>query len=292
MDTQPQRARSETTPAAKPDFLVIGAMKCGTSTICEYFEDHPNAFMVPQAEPNFFSDEALFAKGTDWYEQQFFRGRRGEQICGEGSNNYSASARFPNTAARIARYRPDIKIIYIVRHPIERIVSAWIQNRSDKGDAVPETLDQAVLQMPEVYLDQSMYWKNISLYREVFPDNQIFVGFMEDLKNSPDTFFSQLCEFLNIAPVSSVTHKQVNPSRGKVIPSPAYTLVNRLPFIEHAKKMFPTSIKRVARRALSQKVTDRPELTRKVKQEVMRSLRPDTAKFLEMYGKPSDFWSF
>ena len=55
----------------QPDFIVIGAMKCGSSTVCAYLEDHPDIFMVPRAEPKFFSHDENFARGTDWYESLF-----------------------------------------------------------------------------------------------------------------------------------------------------------------------------------------------------------------------------
>ena len=48
----------------QPDFIIIGAMKCGTSTVNAYFEDHPATFMVKGQEPNFFSHEDRFAQGV------------------------------------------------------------------------------------------------------------------------------------------------------------------------------------------------------------------------------------
>ena len=46
----------------QPDFIVIGAMKCGTSTVCGYLEDHPDVFIAPQAEPNFFAHDAQYVR--------------------------------------------------------------------------------------------------------------------------------------------------------------------------------------------------------------------------------------
>ena len=51
----------------KFDVLVIGAMKAATSTVCAYLEDNPDIYMVPRAEPNYFSHDANFSKGADWY---------------------------------------------------------------------------------------------------------------------------------------------------------------------------------------------------------------------------------
>ncbi|WP_306751781.1 hypothetical protein [Paracoccus actinidiae] len=105
----------------QPDFIVIGAMKCGSSTVCAYLEDHPGVFMVPRAEPNFFSHDENHARGPAWYEN-FFAGQDGAKLRGEGSNAYALGQMFPHCDARMAAYKPDLKLIYVVRHPVERIV--------------------------------------------------------------------------------------------------------------------------------------------------------------------------
>ena len=132
----------------KPDFVVIGAMKCGTSTVCAYLEDHPQVFMVPSMDPNYFSDPDRFRRGPEWY-LDLFAGRTDERIMGEGSNSYTSAAMFPGTARRLAEFNPDMRIVYIVRHPIKRMISAWVQNRADKGDDAPPDLDTAISQTRE-----------------------------------------------------------------------------------------------------------------------------------------------
>src|SRR5262245_59528673 len=107
----------------KVDFLVIGVMKCATSTVCAYLEDHPDVFMVPRCEPNFFSHDENYAKGADWYAAHF-KDRGAAKICGEGSNAYAAGEMYPEAVARIAAHNPGLKLIYMARHPINRILSA------------------------------------------------------------------------------------------------------------------------------------------------------------------------
>ncbi|MBW4710779.1 sulfotransferase domain-containing protein [Roseobacter sp. YSTF-M11] len=276
----------------RPDFIVIGAMKCGTSTICAYLEDHEDVFMVPRAEPNFFSHDDRFAQGVAAYEAHF-DAHRGEKLCGEGSNDYGAGALYPQSADRMAAYHPGLKLIYIARHPLERIASAWIQNRANSGDQVPPTLDLAVTRMPDLFVDQSLYWKNLSRYRAHFPDAQIFVGFMEDLSRDRAAFFERLCEFLEIPPSAEVRRAHMNPSSGKVIPSQRFSAVNRLPFIKTAKKILPKALKTtVKRELLSQKITERPDFSDAIKADILKTVRPDAERFLAHCGKPADFWTF
>ncbi|MGZ2260291.1 sulfotransferase family protein [Roseobacter sp. A03A-229] len=274
-----------------PDFIVIGAMKCGTSTVCAYLEDHPEVFMVPGAEPNFFSHDENHAKGTAWYEAEYFADRGGARLAGEGSNNYASLARFPQTVTRMAAYKPDLKIIYIVRHPLDRIVSAWIQRRRDAQDNVPPTLDRAVTEMPEMFVDQSLYWKTVETYRAAFGPDRVFVGFMEDLKADPETFFTALCDFLQIAPVAQAKRGHLNKSAGKSIPSPLYTRVNQLPGMRALKRLSPTPLRHwLKERFLTQKITDRPAFSEPVLAQLQAQLDPDSAALLAAYGKSADFW--
>lgn len=274
----------------RPDFIVIGAMKAATSTVCAYLEDHPQVFMVPNREPNFFSHDANFVRGTDWYEALFEA--KGERVlCGEGSNNYTAGAIFPATAARMAAYHPGLKLVYMVRHPVERIVSAWVQNRADKGDRVPPTLDRAVTDMPERYVDQSLYWKNLQRYRMHFPDDQIFLGFMEDLSADREAFFTRLTAFLGLPPSPEIRRGHVNPTQGKRVPSPAYTAVNRLPLAGVAKSLLPQGLRQAVKdRLLSRPAEALPQLSPAVRADLVARLRPDAAQLLAHAGKPADHW--
>lgn len=275
----------------RPDFIVIGAMKCGTSTVCAYLEDHRDVFMVPRHEPNFFSHDDRYAQGPATYETHF-EARQGERLCGEGSNDYAAGALYPHSATRMAAYHPGLKLIYITRHPLERIASAWIQRRANSGDQVPPTLDLAATRLPDVFIDQSLYWKNLSRYRTCFPDDQIFIGFMEDLSADQAAFFERLCAFLEITPTAEVQRAHMNPSSGKVIPSRRFSAVNRLPFIKTLKKLLPKALKTtVKRELLSEKVSAPPRFSPQVRADILKIIRPDAAQFLAHCGKPADFWA-
>ena len=274
----------------KADYLVIGAMKCGTSTVCAYLEDHPDVFMVPRAEPNFFSHDDNFAKGEDWYHE-FYSGKSSERLLGEGSNYYAARDLFPNTAERIAAYNPKTKLIYIVRDPIKRISSAWVQNRADMGDAVPPTVDAAVTERWNELVGQSLYWHNLQSFRAVFPDDQIFVGFMEDLSRDREGFIASICDFLGVEP-TPVQRGHANPSAGKHIPGRAYTVLNSIPFMKQAKMLFPSSLRTAVKtHLLSHKVDKPPVLSPETKARVMQVVGPDASALLEHCGKPADYWT-
>ena len=106
----------------RPNFLLIGSQKCGTSTWWEILRRHPQIFMSAAKELDFFSHDYIYDRGWAWYET-LFSGADGKLAIGEGSTAYTRKARFPETSCRIARHLPDAKLIYIVRNPIARIES-------------------------------------------------------------------------------------------------------------------------------------------------------------------------
>jgi hypothetical protein len=276
----------------KPDFLVIGAMKCATSTICAYLEDHEAVFMVPNADPNFFSHDDNWAKGPDWYDR-FFEGRGAEKLCGEGSNHYAHAVIYPGSAVRIHDFCPDAKLIYIARHPVQRIVASWIQKRANQGDAVPPTLDRAVLEAPDHFIDESLYWRQLSQYRPHFPDDRIFIGFMEDLKADGPAFMARLCAFLEIAPTEALERPHMNPSAGKRVPSELYTAIRRLPGVKALVQLMPKGLRQwLKRQVFSKKLDDRPTFSPEVLARLEAELAPDAAVFLAHCGKPANFWRF
>jgi hypothetical protein len=270
--------------------MVIGAMKAATSTVSAYLEDNPEIYMVPRAEPNYFSHDENFARGAGWYAG-FLAGHGTERLCGEGSNDYAARDLYPETAARMAAYNPQARIIYMVRHPLERIVSAWIQNRADCGDDVPPTLDTAVREMTDRFVGQSLYWHNIRPYQQHFDPKQIFVGFMEDLNRDPEDFFARLSEFLGIPCTYKPERGHLNKSAGKRVPTSAYTAVNRLALTGLAKQILPKGFRTLVKeRVLSRPMTEKPRFSPAVRAGLVDRLRPDAEAFLAHYGKPRDFW--
>lgn len=108
-----------------PDFIIIGGMKCATSTLHEQLALQPGIFMTSLKEPNFFSNDEEFAKGMDYY-QSLFAGAQPQDLCGESSTHYTKLPTYPDTVKRLAEAFPQTKFIYVMRHPIDRLVSQYI----------------------------------------------------------------------------------------------------------------------------------------------------------------------
>jgi hypothetical protein len=275
-----------------PDFLVIGAMKAASSTVCAYLEDHPEVFMVAGGEPEFFSRDEAWQRGPDWYATHFVA-RTNERLCGEGSNSYAFSGRYPHAAQRIASCCPEVKIIFMVRDPIARIASAWVQRRVNGRDIVPPTLDEAVMQRADILVDQSLYWKQLSSFRKVIPDERIFIGFMEDMQADQTAFFEKLCTFLSVSPFSEPTRPHANKTAGKKVASRLYSSLRSSPAIYAASRLIPEAWRsRIVVHGLSDTIVQKPRLTPAVRAHLLETLRHDAEALLTHCGKPLDFWNF
>ena len=119
-----------------PTFLIIGTMKGGTTSLHRYLRQHPDVFMPEQKELNFFLDEYAgrpidppeernWSRGLTWYERQF-AGAEDERAVGEASANYTRYPTYPGVAERIAKIVPEMKLIYLMRNPIDRVLSHYL----------------------------------------------------------------------------------------------------------------------------------------------------------------------
>lgn len=248
-------------------------------------------YCVPSCEPNYFSHDENYEKGLSWY-LKFFETSQEYQHRGEGSNCYSARSLYPNAAKRIFEMNPETRIIFMARHPVQRIISAWIQRRSDVGDAVPPTVDAAIRAMPDEYIGQSRYYYNIEPYLTLFPRNNIFIGFMEDLKENEEKFFGNLCEFLNVE-LAPVARNHVNPSLGKRIPNTTFTRINSSRLVRSTKRFLPQELKRTIKSKLTTEISYSDiRISPTVLEETVEILRVDARSFLAYSGKPLDYWDF
>lgn len=274
-----------------PDFLVIGAIKAATSTVSTYLEAHPGVFMVAGQDPNYFSDDAQWARGAGWYGGLFAAAPTG-RLRGEGTNNYTSDALFPETASRIAATCPEVKLIYIVRDPVARIVSHWIQVRADQGDAAPPSLDAAVTDAPERFVAPSLYWRQLARHRAYAPDRRIWIGFMEDLAADSAAFLADLSRFLGIAPQPIAGPGHVNASQGKRVPGMLYSRLRRVPGLTRMARWLPDGVRHSLRtQLLSRPVQTRPAFSPAVLDQLRTTLAPDSRRFLAHCGRPAAIWS-
>ena len=177
-----------------PDFIIIGAMKCATSTLHDQLNMHSSFFMTDPKEPYFFSDDGVYAKRGSWYNS-LFAGAESSQLKGESSTHYTKLPTYPATVQRMVSYCPHVKCIYIMRHPVDRLVSHYIHEWTQ--GIISCTIDEAVVRYPEL-IAYSQYNMQIEPYLETFGNAAVLPLFAERLRLNPQTVLQSVFDFLGV----------------------------------------------------------------------------------------------
>jgi hypothetical protein len=175
-----------------PNLLVIGAHKCGTTSLHYYLSLHPQIGMSRKKELNFFADEAVWSRGLAWYSSQFDSCKN---LRGESSTRYTCYPEFGIPAERIQQLLPDARLIYLVRDPVERIVSHYIFH-VDMGWELRSFAEALSDLENNPYLLRSSYALQLEQYYSRFPREQILVVHSEDLKKKRRETLHRIFRFL------------------------------------------------------------------------------------------------
>jgi hypothetical protein len=271
----------------RPNFIVIGSMKSGTTSLCHLLGQHPDVFMSEPKELEFFCKDEIYAKGFEWYTS-VFAGAKNESAIGEGSTSYTKAPLFPYVPERIARHFPDIRLVYIVRHPLERIESHWM-HRVKHGDV--RTFNKMLREYPNL-IDTSRYWQQIQLYRNHFNDDQIHVTFFDDLKANPERVLEQCFNFLRVDPQVKLENpaKHLHVTRQFKVESEPLRNLRANNAFSVASRFIPVPLKNLLKKRLEIRVDGRPNWAEAKRRWVISEISEDTRIFLDFYGKPDDFW--
>ena len=176
----------------RPDFIVIGAMKSATTTLHEQLRRQPGLFMSRPKEPNFFSDDAIHARGWAWYSS-LFRSAGAGDLRGESSTHYTKLPTYPRTVARMARDLPRLKLIYLMRHPIDRLISQYVHELT--AGRITLGLAEAVIRHPEL-IDYSRYSMQLSPFLEAYGFGRVLPVFFPRLVSQSQAELERIGQFL------------------------------------------------------------------------------------------------
>jgi hypothetical protein len=201
--------------AVPPDFLIIGVQKGGTTSLYNYLIQHPQVAAANHKEVHFF--DLNFDQGVEWYKSQFSNSTEGDRrITGEASPYYIFH---PRVAERVYDLFPQIKIILLLRNPIERAISHYYyyvkigcENLSLEAAiaAEPQRLAGEIEKLMAsqtyysynhqhyAYLSRGIYADQLSNWLKFFPKEQMLILKSEDLYTNPAATFNTTLEFLNL----------------------------------------------------------------------------------------------
>lgn len=273
-----------------PNLIIIGAMKCATTSLHYYLNLHPEILMSPEKELNFFVLERNWRKGIKWYKSNFTGKAR---VYGESSPNYTMYPFFDGVPERIYSVAPDARLIYIFRDPIERIISHYMHFYCSGTE--DRKISEAVTDhRSNPYICRSKYYMQLEQYLRYFPRSHILIITAEELYYNRVKTLQKVFNFLGVDDsfyshrFSFIWHRSDYKRRR----ARSDVRLERLG-IMNMIKLLPFEMRGVVEKLLylpfSHKVK-RPALNERVRQELMEFLKDDTDRLREYTGCDFKGW--
>jgi hypothetical protein len=194
-----------------PDFIIAGAPRSGTTWLYMLARRHPQIAMAEPMvpEPKFFLVDELWQRGIDCYSSKWFDSLPVGRVLGEKSTNYLESA---IAAQRISRVMPRIKLIFLLRNPVDRAYSNYLWSRQNgletetfqRALALEEQRERALVPnfryvRPHAYFSRGLYAEHLIRFFNRFPREQILVLRHEDVATRPERVAADFHHFVGVA---------------------------------------------------------------------------------------------
>lgn len=273
-----------------PDFVIIGAMKCATSTLHDQLARVEGVSMSDPKEPNFFSDESNWARGLGWYES-LFDSMPHDHLKGESSTHYTKIPTYPECVSRFHETLPDAKLIYVMRDPIDRIVSQYIHEWSQRVIDEGCSIDDAIHSHP-MLVDYSRYAMQLSPYLALYGSQRILPVFFERLMAQPQDEFERIGRFLGISSAMQWDLSEAqNVSSERQRRGPVLDAILGVPALQQLRRaLMPESMRAKIRSRWT--MQQRPQLSARSIEMLHEQLDPDMYALGSMLGVELDCASF
>lgn len=266
-----------------PRVYIVGAQKCGTTSLAKALGSNPDVCLSEPKEPNFFS--VNFDKGLEWYKECF---SDLEKVLVDASTTYTMCAlseralaykagrqKQIGVPARIKSARPDACLIYIIRDPVKRLYSNYWHNRKYGYEDAP--LMEAVERDPQ-YKHLSEYYGQLSLYLQHFQRSQILVLKFEDFVRDQQHYINVCERFMGITETLQTQARDENKSREY---SPIGQRLMSMGFTKRIGHLVPKKLKQVIRDRLSREI---PPLDESDELRLRSFFEEDQAMLQEHFG--------
>lgn len=266
----------------RPDFIIIGAMKSATTTLHNQLAAQAGIYMTnKEDEPNYFSDDDRYKRGICWYESLFDRASSGA-LRGESSTHYTMLPTYPQTVDRMRRHLDDVRIIYVMRHPIERLISHFIHEWSQRVIEVP--IDEA-MDRHHTLTSYSQYARQLEPFIVAYGWERVLPVFFESLVARPQRELERICHFIGYTqrPLWEERLAKLSVSAARLRRSGARDVIVNAPLIGALRrKLIPQFLRnRVKRLWLMDK---RPKLSLKAYNRVRSVFDQDLARLGSWLG--------
>lgn len=272
-----------------PTFLIVGAAKSGTTSLWQYVRRHPQVFVPDVKEPGFFVEEIGWRYGVPWYERLF--ADAGEAVAlGEASPVYTMYPVLAGVPERIASVVPDVRLVYLMRDPVERMRSGYV-HRLETGEE-RQPIKRALL-FDATYVNLSRYALQLERYFDWFPRSQFLLLTTEDLRERRQATMRRLFSFIGVDPdVDIDVSGEYNRGAEKRAQRSVGPLAKLLPRSVRANPSVRPLLLRLARHRLNTRPIAAADVT--IDDDLRRRLadlvRPDVERLKAWMDPPFDGW--
>ena len=236
----------------KVNLLIIGAGRSGTTTLYEHLKVHPDICFSNIKEIPFFSVKDIYQRGESYYHS-FFKPEKQKVIA--SSDTYLLIDQ--EAPEKIQRYNPNIKIIILMREPVERAYSSYIyainNGHEKKGICFLDKIEKEKIEQKDIITQNNLghfytglYYKHIKHWMQFFPEENFLFLKTEDLKKNYQEVLNKINLFLNIPDFQSGVEIKTNKASGVKLMFLHRFLINRNNILRKTlRKIFPDSVKKI-----------------------------------------------
>lgn len=295
-----------------PNFLIIGAAKSGTTTLYDWLNRHPQIYMSPVKETNFFALENTnpdifkdtvhqgYAKDfkttiTEYREE--FTGVNNEVAIGEASPSYLY---YPQAAAKIKHYLPDVKLIAVLRNPVERAYSNFVHHLRDNLETTTDFSQALELEKERIesnwwwgfhYLNAGFYSVQLKRYWNIFDREQIKIYLFEDLINNPETTVRDICQFLQVDDSWEIYQGDRQNVTGVPKNRFFYNFLTRKNILKEPLKLFlPQPLRDSLVTKLKNKTLQKPQLSLLIRSQLIEAYRAEIEQLQSLINRDLSSW--
>lgn len=255
-------------------------MKAGTTSLFHYLASHPEVVAPRIKELDFFRSPEDFAKGVSWYESQF---AGSGSVAFEASTNYSKRSQFPGVPERIRCVLSEPKLVYILRDPIERMVSNYVHNYA-KGWKMRPFAEE--VRRERYLIDSSRYYYQLEAYLQYFDLGQILLLETERMEEARKEVLDETFQFLGLSTEfdPEIVKTRYHESNHHIRPNPLELVALR--------RLKLTLLRRVVSRVFSpwRRTIARPVVDDQTRRFLEEALRDDIIQLRSLSGKKFDRW--
>jgi hypothetical protein len=248
--------------------LIIGAMKSGTTSLLAYLSSHPAVVRSPMKEPNFFTDDDLWARGEQWYRDLFQWDPSRHRWAVEASTSYTKPGTSEIAAERIASFPGEKRLIFIMRNPIDRLRSHLAHGkalgwRSFAGSEIPDKV-----------LRTSKYAEQLRPYSTHFPRADLLLLLFEDLVADPATLMGRVYAHLELEPSAVDLARAHNVTSERLVRPDWYNRIRGMKGVSALRSLLPARTW-LARRVLRFQPAEHVQFEPEQRERLIEMLAPD-----------------